>query len=401
MTNIINFENLIESDLFIDAIYEGGNSGNVGDDPIGKIFSVGNQGGFRYAGREGSLKYLVLYTSGEDSDWPDNINTETGIFKYYGDNKKPGHDLHSTKKRGNIILKNIFDSLYSIDEPRNNVPPIFIFEKAPTKNSQRSVRFRGLCVPGTTNHDSTEDLVAVWKTTNGLRFQNYAAYFTILNIPKISRNWINDLNKGIRFSKNTPKEFINFIKTAKYNPLYSEKSVAIRNIKEQLPQDKNQINLLDLIYFHFKNDSRLFEYFAADIFMMSNSNIIIDEITRGVKDGGRDATGRLKIGLQNDPIFSEFSLEAKCYNPGLGNQKINTVGVKETSRLISRIKNRDFGVLVTTSAVSSEAYTEVRRDKHPIIFISGLDIVKILIEKDLNTIEKIQYYLKNNFSIVS
>ena len=96
---IIGHDNLKKTDLYIDAIYEGGDNGNVADDPIGKIFPVGNQGGFRYAGSENNLKYLILYTSGEDFEWPDTINTETGVFKYYGDNKKPGNDLHLTKKK--------------------------------------------------------------------------------------------------------------------------------------------------------------------------------------------------------------------------------------------------------------------------------------------------------------
>ena len=80
--------------------------------------------------------------------------------------------------------------------------------------------------------------------------------------------------------------------------------------------------------------------------------------------------------------------------------KINTVGVKETSRLISRIRNRQFGVLVTTSAIASDAYKEVRKDGHPIIFISGIDIVKILIDRDINTVDKITYYLETNFKHV-
>ena len=128
--NHIAFEQLSISPLYIDAIYEGGNAGNVGDDPITKIFPVGNQGGFRLAGTKNQIKYLVLYTSGEDSEWPDNIDTETGVFKYYGDNKKPGNDLHSTKKKGNIILRNLFDSLHSQLKPRLNIPPIFILDPA-------------------------------------------------------------------------------------------------------------------------------------------------------------------------------------------------------------------------------------------------------------------------------
>ena len=384
-------------DLVVDAIYEGGNSGNLSDDVIGKIFPVGNLGGFRFAGSEDDLKYLILYTSGEDTEWPDNIDTETGVFKYYGDNKKPGYDLHSTKRKGNLILKRLFDSLHSLENPRERIPPIFIFQKSPTLNSQRSVRFRGLCVPGTINHDSTQDLIAVWKSSSGLRFQNYAAFFTILNVSHIKRDWILDLNKGKKITDNTPIEYIKFIEKGIYSPLTSEKTISFRSVKEQIPENSHQQNILNLIFDFFKTDNRLFEFFAADVFMMSNSNVIIDEITRSVKDGGRDAVGRLKMGLDNDPIYSEFSLEAKCYNPGLNNEKLNTVGVKETSRLISRIKNRQFGVLVTTSAISSEAYKEVREDGHPIIFISGIDIVRILIDRDLNTKEKILNYLHTTF----
>ena len=130
---------------------------------------------------------------------------------------------------------------------------------------------------------------------------------------------------------------------------------------------------------------------------MTDSKIIIDVVTRGTADGGRDAIGRIKLGLNDDPIFAEFAVEAKCYNPGVLNKKINTLGVKEVSRLISRIRNRQFGVLVTTSAVANQAYDEVRTDGHPIIFLSGKDIVKILIKKGINTIPSLRKYLKENY----
>ena len=123
---VFKFNELNNCDLIVDAVYEGGNNGNVGDDPINKILPVGNQGGFRYAGSLDSLKYVILYTSGENIDWPDTIDAETGIFQYYGDNKKPGHELHDTKKNGNLILKNIFESLHSEVSPRENIPPILL-----------------------------------------------------------------------------------------------------------------------------------------------------------------------------------------------------------------------------------------------------------------------------------
>ena len=384
---IYPFNELSQSDLIIDAIYEGGNKGNVSDDPITKIFPVGNQGGFRYAGKIKSLKYIVLYTSGENVDWPDTIDNETGRFNYYGDNKKPGFEIHNTKKKGNLILKKLFDSLHSEINPRKNIPPIFIFKKYPTKISNRSVQFKGLCVPGTSNKNQIDDLVAIWKTSNGLRFQNYLASFTILNVSKITRNWINELNSGDSNFKYAPPTFTKFKEFGLYNALTSKRTISIRSVSEQLPNNKTSMKLLETLFNFFMNEPTLFEYLAAEIYKMTDSKIIIDEITRGSVDGGRDAIGRIKLGLNEDPIFADFALEAKCYNPGFNNKKINTVGVKEVSRLISRIRNRQFGILVTTSAISKQAYEEVRSDNHPIIFLSGKDIINILIEKGLNNVK--------------
>lgn len=390
-----SFENLSEADLVIDAVYNGGNLKHVGDDPITKIIPCGNMGGFRYSGSLENLKYIILYSSGENIDWPDSIDYETGIFKYYGDNRTPGHEIHDTKKKGNLILKNIFDSL---SKNRLNIPPIFIFEKSPNKESNRSVQFKGLCVPGTSNKLLSEDLVAIWKTSSGQRFQNYRAFFTILDIPVIKRAWIEDLKEGNVETLNTPKEYINWLRNGKYTPLLSPKVADIRLPKEQVPEKNFEKSLLDIIHKYFEENPTMFEYLAADIYKMTNKNIIIDEVTRGTVDGGRDAIGRLKLGLNNDPIYVEFALEAKCYNPGITGTQ-NTVGVKEVARLISRIRNRQFGVLVTTSVIGKQAYEEVRKDKHPIIFICGKDIVNILIENGINTENTLKKFLLENYSI--
>ena len=56
----------------------------------------------------------------------------------------------------------------------------------------------------------------------------------------------------------------------------------------------------------------------------------------------------------------------------------NGVGVKEMSRLISRIRYRQFGILVTTSYVDNQAYAEVIEDEHPIIIVTATDIAAVL-----------------------
>ena len=60
-----------------------------------------NDGGFRKKLREdgsGKYAYVVLYTSMEELEWLDYLDEETGIFRYYGDNRQPGRALTDTKK---------------------------------------------------------------------------------------------------------------------------------------------------------------------------------------------------------------------------------------------------------------------------------------------------------------
>ena len=48
------------------------------------------------------------------------------------------------------------------------------------------------------------------------------------------------------------------------------------------------------------------------------------------------------------------------------------------SRLISRIRYRQFGIMITTSYVDSQAYKEVVEDGHPILIVTAADIANIL-----------------------
>jgi hypothetical protein len=73
--------------------------------------------------------------------------------------------------------------------------------------------------------------------------------------------------------------------------------------------------------------------------------------------------------------------------------------VKEVSRLISRIRHRQFGVLVTTSLIARQAYEEVREDRHPILFISGRDVAEILIANGFNTVERVAALLASEFEV--
>ena len=405
---IIPFEELARADLIVDAIYESSHDGQLSGEPISKLLpGMGNMGGFRSAGRGDDKKLVVLFSTGEDKDWPDSLDVNTGQFVYFGDNKTPGHELHDTQKGGNKLLRLLFERLHDPDNARDKIPPILIFKKYPTENGARSVQFKGLAVPGSPNASFIDDLVAIWKTTNGQRFQNYRSVFTVLDVAKLNRAWLSDILSGNNSHDHPPLVWREWNESGQYQALTSNPTTIIRSDSEQLPDTPLKRQILAAIWQHFNSDNEtekkrralIFEQFSARLFQMHDQRVIVDEITRGAVDGGRDAFGRYLLGLDDDPVYAEFSLEAKCYRPGIDGMTANTIGVKETARLISRIRHREFGILVTTSVVARQAYEEVRSDRHPIIFICGKDIVEILMKTGYNTVSLVQQFLSNEFSV--
>jgi hypothetical protein len=383
---VFKFENLETADLVVDAIYEGGKSGNAGDDPLTKLLAVGNQGGFRQKGSIDRLIFCVLYSDLTNNDWPDELDYEMGQFIYFGDNRIPGQQLHDTSKKGNLILKNVFDDLHI--NRRLNIPPFFIFTKTEAKG--RSVTFRGLAVPGSNQLSQTDDLVAIWKSIKGSRFQNYRSVFTILNEPVIKRSWINSLYDNTIINCEAPENFKRWLETGKYVPLLSPSTVSYRNVKQQLPKNEVEISYINNIKNYFsKHEEKeyAFEKCASALVQLMDSNIISCNNTRKWRDGGRDALGVYRIGISYSYTDVEFALEAKCYDLK------NGCGVKETSRLISRLRHRQFGIFVTTSYVSLDAYKEILEDKHPVLILSATDIYQILMTKGINTAEKLNQWL--------
>ena len=127
---------------------------------------------------------------------------------------------------------------------------------------------------------------------------------------------------------------------------------------------------------------------------MSDPEKIHDfKVTQSSRDGGRDVIGFYKIGTNNSSYKFSYHLEAKRFKP----DEKHGIGVRFTQRLISRIKYREFGVFVTTSFISKQAYEEIIEDNHPIIFITGKDIIDILIKSGINNEKNLLDYLKKNF----
>ena len=190
------------------------------------------------------------------------------------------------------------------------------------------------------------------------------------------RKWITDVQVGNAVgSKHAPKPWLDWVKGRKFTPLISTPTNTFRTKQQQLPETEELQAYVALIHNFYKEDSYAFERCAMEIARLFMPNIHRWEITRPWRDGGRDALGTYRIGQGAGAIDVEFALEAKCY--GLK----NGVGVKPLARLISRLRHRQFGILVTTSYLDLQAYQELVADTHPVIVISAADIAKKLKER--------------------
>jgi hypothetical protein len=377
--------------LLIDAIYKANpNAKNLGGEVLSKLFQVGNQGGFRFKGKATRPLFVVLFTSGEDIYWRDDLNSELGIFLYYGDQKTPGKELTDTKFKGNLILQEIFEWACSEDfSIRKQIPPVFVFKKV----HGRDIQFLGLAVPGIAGKPKKDWLTAVWgATSDGKRFLNYKSYFTILDTHKgckaeknqqgINLGWLTDIeNNDSVESKYAPISWQNYIKNNNYHSLIAIRETTVKTKEEQLPATSDMVKckMLEVIkdYFIKKDGGYSFEKFACDIIKQIDKNVLSVIGTRPFRDGGIDAEGKYQVfssGIQS--VIVDFYVQAKCYSPFK-----NSVGVADTSRLISRIKNRQFGVLITTSYVNNQAYKEIVEDGHPIVLVTGKNIIDVLFDK--------------------
>lgn len=241
--------------------------------------------------------------------------------------------------------------------------------------------------------DPRDALVSVWAQNKEGRYQNYRSIFAILDIPQIDKRWLSDLEHGNGYeSAYAPEVWKRWVDKNEYRPLITEKApIRYRKASEQLPDPGSLgAQMLEALIDHFA-DPYAFESFACKLVQTMDARIISIETTRRTRDGGRDAVGKYRVGTAVNGIELEFALEAKRYKTS------DVVGVKETSRLISRIKHRQFGILVTTSYVGEQAYQEIVEDEHPIVVVSGRDIVEILHDAGIGSVEFLKKWLTAHF----
>lgn len=161
----------------------------------------------------------------------------------------------------------------------------------------------------------------------------------------------------------------------------------MRTKQQQIPETPELGAYVKLVHEFYKEDPYAFERCAMELARLFMPAIRTWEITRPWRDGGRDALGTYRIGHGAGAIDVDFALEAKCYDME------NSVGIKPLSRLISRLRHRQFGILVTTSYLDSQAYQELIQDGHPVVVISSVDIAAKLKER-FGSLDNVRIWLQ-------
>ncbi len=244
---------------------------------------------------KGTVRLSVLYTSGVEVDWPDFLDPQTGVLTYYGDNRSPGHALLDTQRGGNLLLEYAFDAARRPSkEDRLRVPPFLLFQRAAPG---RAVRFRGLLAPESARLNPDEELTAIWRSKNGLRFQNYRAKFTVLDVATVSRTWLTAISGGAQTTtEGCPEPWREWVEGRVYHALVAPPTMVVRTREQQLPDDKVGMGILHAIHDHFHDKSTDFEACAVELWRMIAPGTGRCDVTRPSRDGGRDAVGEYPLG---------------------------------------------------------------------------------------------------------
>lgn len=155
-----------------------------------------------------------MFTTKEETEWPDHLELNSAILTYFGDNRTAGRDLH--EPRGNRLLRDAWQVLGNGASGRREAPAFFVFEKT---GSRRDVRFLGLATLGVA--DLEDDLAAVWARTREGSFLNYRARFTLLDAPVVERARLDALADGTGLGE-APLAWTRWVETGVRVPLRAE-----------------------------------------------------------------------------------------------------------------------------------------------------------------------------------
>jgi hypothetical protein len=363
MNRSFEYDDIPDANLYIDAIYKptqtlGGKSGRrkIWHDPLKPLVNVGPQRGFRWYGRKCDAPYMVLFSNSTRPEWPDRFNERTGEVVYYGDNHLPGQDLHTPA--GNSWLRDNYLLSQSTSSDRTRVIPALLFINTTVA---RTYKFKGLAVP--------TDLVSRWYGPVGEKFVNYEATFVILDIPYVSRAWLNAL---VKYGKPAlshiaaPSSWHVWRNSGILTPLTPVPVSRVYTKEQQLPRSPEDWLVLDVLYSHFP-DAYGFDRFAIWLML----DMYPDTHAHAHAHAhASEHTGQFIVFNSPLTLTIHCVVVAKSRDPhGQG------IGLGKIQKLINHLGPGHHCAYVTTGYVCPSAYKQAHAQNGRIKIICGMDIV--------------------------
>jgi AspBHI-like restriction endonuclease/restriction endonuclease len=313
--------------------------------------------------------------------WLDEVDTENGFIRYFGDNKP---ELSSPAERapGNKVLLEEMDVATSDTlADRCRAAPLLFFRNHSNPVGEPMTEFLGFGV--------IKEAHRVTQLFRGNTFSNYAFDCVLFEGDSyqddrqfLDIGWIDarrdpSLDDAAclamapaswRLWARTGNETLNSREVRRFVIPHSWP------YEEQVPTKQSSLgSVLQRIYERYDGDYRHgFQALAALVaaHVISEPGLTYQEgwITPIGPDGGVDFVQRLDLGSG----FSSASLivlgQAKCKKPW---PKGNGVSAEELARVVARLQRGWVGVYVTTSFFTEPAQREMAMDKYPILLIPG------------------------------
>ena len=311
----------------------------------------------------------MLYTSGAEPDWPDALDPYTGAFTYFGDNRSPGRELHDTPRKGNLLLSRVFERAHAGRAGRGQVPPFLLFDKPGTG---RDVRFRGLLAPARTGSAAKKTSSRSGAPQEGSGSRTTAPGSPSWTSRRVTRPGSPSYSPATRSARPARPPWRTWVDSGTYTPLLAPPTVIIRSREQQQPARRGQapagpgLPALQGPAARLRAVRRRPDAHAAS------------PTSTGSTSPGPGATAAATPSATTSSAHAPTPSRSSSRWKPSATHPANGVGVRETSRLISRLRHRQFGVLVTTSHLDTQAYQEIREDGHPVVVLAGRDIADIL-----------------------
>ncbi|WP_084161432.1 caspase family protein [Nocardia sp. BMG51109] len=179
------------------------------------------------------------------------------------------------------------------------------------------------------------------------------------------------------------------------NAAYLSKFPGVRTVEQQLPRDPVDREFLQVILRWYEKDKSKFIYTAVAIWKLIAPSTGDCKILPARHGNDNMAEGEYRFGPIDDRVPLNFVLVGKCF------PERQAIDQSTVNRLLTRIRNFDFGVIVTLSYLDEDIYRRLRSDGDPIVVVSGRDIVEALRSYGCTRPESVTEWLRGQLSLTA